>query len=138
MRPSVALVLALTACGSSTAAVLGTDAGSSRDGAGGEDGAAPDSTVPDGAVGVGVGADAGDAGADENDANANGEDSTAPYVDAGCTDDGLPPGRGAPFACGTETCFSQSQYCTWSVGGIRRGSQPAIEEPKVGFFSAGQ
>jgi hypothetical protein len=143
MRLRIAFVLGLAACGGSAGAVVGADAGGGgRDGAAGDDGSAPDGTVVgDGAGGndasedraesacVGFGCGLPDAGVD-----ATATDSTAPFVDAGCVDGGLPPGMGSPFACGMSTCFSQSEYCEWSIGGL----QQATREPHVGYFGFGQ
>jgi hypothetical protein len=142
MRLRLAFLVGLAACGGSASVIVGVDAGGgNRDGAAGGDGAAPDGTV----AADGAGADSSgdraesacvgiDCGRSDAGADAIAMDSTAPFVDAGCVDGGLPPGMGFPFACGTSTCFSQSEYCTWSIGGL----QQARPDPKVGFFSFGQ
>ena len=58
-------------------------------------------------------------------------DGLAPVADAACVEGGLPPGVGSPFACGTETCFTQSEYCFFEAAGQTRDPGPG------GAFSGG-
>jgi hypothetical protein len=145
MRRLLALLVAVAACGGSTAASVVGDAGTGSDGAPWADSTTADVASPDAGADAGAAADAGDvANADATDDGSTpcndggcappdaGVDAP-PFVDAGCIEGGLPPAMGTAFTCGLDTCFSQSQYCMWGVGGIvpemrngvtpRRGAQ---------------
>ena len=103
-RSLAALVLVLAACGGTTKAIHGD---------GGDDDGAPDATSDtgdDGCVLCPIDATPLPDGPLTCDAGL--------FFDAGCVDGILPARLGAPFSCGTETCWSGSQYCWYPMGGM--------------------
>lgn len=57
------------------------------------------------------------------------------FIDAGCADGALAPQMGGPFLCGSEECFSGSQYCLRVAGGVQLapGDPPPSGMPDGGF-----